>query len=277
MRFAAATLLWLIATVALAVAIPSGWLQRNVIDVDGYTALAERAAADPVIQSAVAAQLSTQATALINQRGASVDSSLVDGVAGGYTASASFVRQFGEVNRIAHRWLFADPDPASGTFQIDLAPMLRDGGFRVFLDAVNVQVPDTVEVPVTVLPDRVQPGRLHQLQIWGPWVSLGAAALTLVAGVLTVAAARRRGVALAALGGSALLVGAAGWAGVALARGALHRALDVTTGDVRRVADALAGDAIGGVHQWLNLTLAAGGALVVFGVFIAVLDRLRRA
>ena len=59
----------------------------------------------------------------------------------------------------------------------------------------------------------MRPGQLRQLATWGPWVSVGATILTGVFALLTLAAAGSRGKALAALGVSALLVGAAGWAG----------------------------------------------------------------
>jgi hypothetical protein len=91
-----------------------------------------------------------------------------------------------------------------------------------------------------------------------------------------LAAARPRGKALAALGVSALLVGAAGWAGLEVARRFVYRALNSTTGDIRQVADAMVNHADGSMHQWLNLTLAAGGVLVVFGVLVSMLGGLRR-
>jgi hypothetical protein len=44
------------------------------------------------------------------------------------------------------------------------------------------------------------------------------------------------------------------------------------------MADVMVGNAEGGLHLWLNLTLVAGGALVVFGVLVAVLGSfLKRA
>ena len=42
------------------------------------------------------------------------------------------------------------------------------------------------------------------------------------------------------------------------------------------IADAMLNHAIGSLHQWLNLTLAAGVALVVFGVFVSMVAGLRR-
>ena len=132
-------------------------------------------------------------------------------------------------------------------------------------------------MPITV-PDTsgMQPGQLRQLSTWGPWVSVGASILTGVFALLTLAAARARGKALAALGVSALLVGAAGWAGLEVARRYINDALDRTTGDIRQVADAMVNHAEDSLHQWLNLTLAAGGVLVVFGVLASMLGGLRR-
>jgi hypothetical protein len=78
------------------------------------------------------------------------------------------------------------------------------------------------------------------------------------------------------LGVSALIVGAAGWAGIEVAQRYVDRALNHTTGDVRDIAQAMVGHAEGSLHQWLNLTLAAGGALVLFGVVVSMLGGLLR-
>jgi hypothetical protein len=122
----------------------------------------------------------------------------------------------------------------------------------------------------------MRPGQLRLLSRWGPWGSVGAAILAGVLALFTLAVARSRGKALAALGVSALLVGAAGWAGLEVARRYINTALDRTTGDIRQVADAMVNHAEGSLHQWLNLTLAAGGVLVVFGVIVSMLGGLRR-
>ncbi|MGH3523486.1 MAG: hypothetical protein ACRDU4_11835, partial [Mycobacterium sp.] len=75
MRFAVTVLLWLLSTMALAVAVPTAWAQKNVIDADGYAAMAQKAASDPALQAAAASELTTRAKTLINQRGYAVDSS----------------------------------------------------------------------------------------------------------------------------------------------------------------------------------------------------------
>jgi hypothetical protein len=114
-------------------------------------------------------------------------------------------------------------------------------------------------------------GRLSRLTTWGPWVSVGAAALCGLCALLALAAARRRGKALSSLGVSALLVGAGGWAGIEVAGRYLNEALNRTTGNVRGVAEVMVQHAEAGLHQWLNATLLAGAALVALGVIVAML------
>jgi hypothetical protein len=155
--------------------------------------------------------------------------------------------------------------------------MLSDASFRQTLEQFGIEAPSKLEVPLTEsASDSVRPGQLRQLSTWGPWVSVGATILTGVLALLTLATAGSRGKALAALGISALLVGAAGWAGLEVARRYINTALDRTQGDIRQVAGAMVSHAEGSLHQWLSLTLAAGGVLVVFGVIVSMLGGLRR-
>jgi divalent metal cation (Fe/Co/Zn/Cd) transporter len=156
--------------------------------------------------------------------------------------------------------------------------MLADSSFQDTLRDFGIRAPSTLVVPLTEnVSDSLRPGQLRQLARWGPWVSVGAMVLTGVLALFTVAVARSRGKALAALGVSALIVGAAGWAGIEVAQRYLGRALDQTTGDVRDIVQAMVDHAEGSLHQWLNLTLAAGGVLVVFGVIVSMLGGLRRS
>jgi hypothetical protein len=271
---------WLAATVALAAAVPAAWAQRNVINSDGYAALAQKAAADPALQSAVAAELTTRAMALIAEHGARrfpVDSSQVRDAAAAFTSGPSFPPLFAQVNRAAHGWLFSAPRSGQNGDQwvVDVAPMLKDSSLQQILSSYNVQVPATLTVPVTVsvpsMSGSLRQGQLSRLATWGPWVSIGAAALTGMCALLTLAAARRRGKALSGLGISALLVGAAGWAGIEVGGRYIDNALNRATGDIRRIAEVMVDHAEAGLRQWLNLTLAAGAALVVLGVLVAVL------
>ena len=280
MRFVATVFLWLVTTVALAVAVPTAWAQKNVVDENGYSALATSAAKDPALQKAMADELGTQLKKLVAGTGYDVSTDLLQRAAGTYTASTAFPGQFGQANRIVHRFLFTDSvqqTDESGRWQIDVSPMLSDASFRQTLEQFGIEAPSKLEVPLTEsVSGSVRPGQLHQLSTWGPWVSVGATILTGVLALLTLAMAQSRGKALAALGISALLVGAAGWAGLEVTRRYVNSALDRTEGDIRQVAGAMVNHAEGSLHQWLNLTLAAGGVLVVFGVIVSMLGGLRR-
>ena len=282
MRFALTVVLWLATTVALAVAVPAVWAQLDVVGEDGYAALAQKAAGDPALQSAAATELTTRAMALIAVHGGgkySVDSSGVHDTATAFTASPSFPPLFANANRAAHRWLFSDARPGD-SWVVDVAPMLNDSSFQPILSAYNVKVPATLTVPLTVsVPSTgqsVRQGQLSRLAAWGPWVSIVAVAVSGFCGLLTVAAARRRGKSMTSLGVSALLVGAAGWAGIEVGRRYIDDALNRTSGDIRQIADVMVHHAEASLHQWLNMTLIAGVVLVGLGVIVAMLGSLRR-
>ncbi|BCO37918.1 hypothetical protein BMW24_002350 [Mycobacterium heckeshornense] len=277
MRFVAAVLLWLSTTAALAVAVPAVWAQRNIVDADGYAAMAQKAAADPAVQAAVASQLAAEACLLVREHGSRADPGLVRDLATAYTGGPSFSPQFVQANRIAHGWAFAGTEPGPDPWVIDLAPLLNDSSFRQTLADNDIHIPAVTAVPLTVsAPKSLRPGQLHPLAIWGPWVSLGATVLAGGGAVLTLAAARRRGKALASLGVAALLVAAVGYAGIEVGRRRIDDVLNRTGGDTRRIAEALLGSAEASLHHWLNVILAAGGALVALGVLVAILGGLRR-
>lgn len=276
MRFVATALLWLLTTVALAATVPTVWAQSNIVDANGYAALARSAAADPALQAAAAAELSRTATALISRRGYSVDPQVLHRVAADYTAGPAFPPQFARANRLAHRWLFGTEQSGSDPWGLDLAPMLDDEAFQQLLADYQVRVPSTVTVPLTVsTPPALRAGVLRPLGTWGSWLSSAAVALTAICAVLTLVAARSRGRALTALGVSALLTGAAGWAALEIVRRRIDGALNPSAGDVRRIAKIMVGHAVTGLHRWLDVTLAAGGVLVVIGVLVAMLGSLR--
>ena len=285
MRFAGTVVSWLVTTVALAVAIPAVWLQLNIVNEGGYAALAQNAAGDPALQSAMTAELTTRAMALIAARGWGrypVDSSQVHDVASAFTAGREFPPLFAQANRAAHAGLFTEPRPGLNDNQwvLDVAPMLRDASFQQVLSSHDVTVPADLTVPVTVsLPSTfrsLRQGELSRLAKWGPWVTIGATALSGLFALLTLAAARRRGKALTGLGVSALLVGAAGWAGVEIGGRYINDALNRTTGDIRRIAEVMVAHAEAGLRHWLDLTLVAGAVLVGLGMLVAVAGGLRK-
>jgi hypothetical protein len=271
-------MLWLLTTAALAVALPAVWAQLHLVDRDGYSALAASAAKDPALQSAVASELTTQLVALGANSGFEPNETLFGLAARAYTASPAFPGQFALANQVAHRWLFTDTvgqADESGRWTIDLAPMLADSSFQQTMTDFGIKAPSTLSIPLTEnVSNSLRPGQLRQVAQWGPWVSIGAAVLTAGLALLTLFVTRSRGKVLGALGISALLVGAAGWAGIEVGRPYVNTALNDTSGNVRRIADAMVDHTIGSMHLWLNLTLAVGVALVFIGFVVSTLGGL---
>lgn len=279
MRFVLTALLWLLTTVSLAAAVPAAWAQQHLVSEQGYAELAASAATDTRLQDAMADELTQQITTLAADRGYNLNPTLVQQVAGAYTGNAGFPGQFAQANRIAHRWMFTDDTPHAENgdqWLIDIAPMLSDPSLRATFGGLDLDVPDTLLVPVTAPSPELRPGRLQAVATRGPWVSTGLAVLTGALALLTLAASRRRGKGLAALGVSALLVGAAGWAGLEVANRHIDDALNRVEGNFRRIADEMVLHAEDSLHHWLNLTLIAGLGLVVVGAVVSMLGGLRR-
>ena len=282
MRFVTTMFLWLVTTVLLAVAVPTMWAQRNVVSEDGYAALSAAAARDTKLQRAMASELAAQIRTFAAENGyGTLNTELVHNVVSAYTGNDGFPGQFAQANRIAHRWMFTDSvrteDGSGDRWLVDIAPMLNDSSIKQTLGDLDLDVPQTLTVPITVPESSaLRPGQLRLLSVWGPWVSVGSTILAGIAALLMLAAARSRGKALVALGISALLVGAGGWAALETSRRFIDDALNQTAGDIRQIADVMVGQAELSAHHWLNLTLAAGGVLVVFGVAVSMLGGLRR-
>jgi len=277
-RTVAAVLMWFVTTALLAVAVPAVWAQQNLVDGAGYAALAQKAAADPELQSAMATELTTRVGLL----GSGVDSTIVSRIAAAYTASTVFPGQFAIANGFAHRWLFTDTVASSvdpqGRWVIDLAPMLSDAAFSQTLRDYNITVGSAVPMPLTdSAPAELRPGALREIGMWAPWVSMGVAVLAAASALLTIYLARNRGRILAALGISALIVGAAGWAAIEFAQRQVRDVLNQTTGNLRTVADVMVATVEDSMHQWLNVTLIAGGGLVIVGVIVGLLSSLANA
>ena len=279
MRFLAALMLWLVTTAALLVAVPTVWAQVTIVGESGYAGLAAKAAQDPRLQDAMAAELTTQVVSLGSDNGYTLNPELVRQVALSYTRNSGFPGQFAQANRIAHRWMFTGAVPSGNStdqWLIDVAPMLSDPSFDATLGTLDLQVPPSLTVPITVDSPELQPGKLRWLATWGPWAAVATAVITAMFALLTLAAARSRGKALTALGVSALLVGAAGWAGIEVGRRYMNAALNRTTGDIRTVAEVMVGTAEDSLHLWLNITLVVGAGLVVLGVVASMLGGVLR-
>ncbi|MGB8406843.1 MAG: hypothetical protein WCE30_22545 [Mycobacterium sp.] len=278
MRFVATLLLWLVTTAALAIAVPVTWAQHTVVSRSGYTTLATKAAKEPSLQGAVAGELATQLNTLATKAGYGTSIDVLSAAANAYAGSSVFPGQFGTVNGLAHDWLFTDTaahTDSSGHWVVDLSPMLSDSSLKETLTAFGVKAPSKLQVPVTDSAG-LRPGQFRVATTWGPWASVGACVLAGFLAFLTLGLARSRGKTLAALGISAMLVGASGWAGIEVGRPRVNDALNRTSGNMRQVADVMTDYAISDMHHWLNITLLVGAGLVAVGVLLALIGGLLR-
>lgn len=277
MRFLFAVLLWLLTTAALAVTIAGAWTQSRLVDENGYVALTAPAAADPRVQHVIAEELTTQIVSLGKKQGSRVNETQVAELTASYTSGPQFRADFASVNRMAHQWLFTNTSAAQrdsrGSWQIDVAPMIKS----LVPQGLSIKAPETLTVSLTddnlagLTPGRLVPvARFGQLAVW---ISFG---LTLILAGLTQLAVRSRAKGLAGLGISALLVGAAGWAGLEVGQRYLDRPLSRVTENLRDVADSLVTAAVSNAHHWLSLTMAAGGLVIAVGVVSGLVGGLLR-
>lgn len=277
MRFLFAVLLWLLSTAALAITVTAAWAQVKVVDENGYVALVAPAADDPNVQRAIADELTTQIVSIAKQQGRRVTESSVADIVGPYTSGPQFRTDFESVNRTAHQWLFTNSGSAQrdsqGRWQLELAPMIKN----IVPQGISIKAPDSVKVSLSDESFRgLTPGRLTPVSRFGAIAVWVAAGVTFILVGLTQLAVRNRSKGVAALGVSALIVGAAGWAGLEIGRARLDKPLGRLTTNVHQVADGLLNAAVGSAHTWLSLTMVAGGALILVGVAAAALGVLLR-
>lgn len=280
MRSLTTLLAWLITTVMLAVAVPATWMQHNLVEDDGFAALSQRAAQNPVLQTAVAGELASQAVWLIRERGFNVDYPRVRDIATAYTASPAFPPRFARVMAGVHRNMFAEN--GSDEWDIDLAAMLDDREFRPTMTDYDVQEPSALTAPVVVsAPEALRSGQLRLLADWSRRVGLGAGALAGLGALLTLAVARRRGLALAGLGVSGLLAAGIGGVGAAVVHrqltAVLGASLNNTEATIRKIADVMVATGVNDLQHWLSLTAVAGAAVTVSGLAVMLLGRRRKS
>ncbi len=270
MRGLGAFLAGLVAVVAFAVLLPLSWLAVEIADEDGYVELSRGILEDDdtrtSVVEAVVQELDGQTRDRLVEVGvpaALIDRTLAEvaGFVGQGLASDVVVDAWGDSQRQAHQQMFRGDGTDTG-FVVDLAPLVS---------AVASEAGVDLDVPATLPVESDQPEARRAVSVVAvsPQLAVGAGVVTLVGVVLTLAAARRRGVALAWLGAGVLAV-----VGVLHLAGRVLAATDPSAGtepgtrvglvlvDVARASfdDLLAKAAIGG-----GVVLVVGGVLTIAG------------
>ncbi len=260
----------LVAIVALVIALPSLWIKERVIDPEGFATVAARMADDAQIQSYMADEITNQVSAVSNGL---IPNGLARPVAARYTASAQFKSDFVDIASQEHAWLFneATPDQQGKAMQLDLTNMVN----RVVASTgVSVKVPGPITVPISKSSGSgLEAGRYHHVSQQIIQLAYVSVIVALVAALLALLFARRRGTVLAWLGIGALLSAAVSW-GLALLMG--YRAkqeVAATDGGARQVAEITID---GVVHDMTQVALIVGGvgvAMVVVGAIVRAVFR----
>ena len=201
----------------------------NVVDADGYAAFAQSAATDPGLQQAMASELTTQMVTLAANSGYDVRPTWCAERRRRTPGAPAFPASSPPANRIAHRWMFTDT-ASSDRIRGPLGDRPRADAGRQFVPAdvagLRHQGADQPAGPVDR--ERACGVAARTAAARGHVGSVGQRRRGLARRCVRAAdhcAARGRGKAIAALGVSGLLVGAAGWAGLEVGRRYVSNAL----------------------------------------------------
>lgn len=272
MRSLVSVLLVVLAALATAVAIPTGWVARTVGDTDGYVRFTAPLAQDSSLQ----ASLADVAAAQIQLRsglpaGTGVREVLTRAFVN-VTRSPGYQETWDEMNRRSHDDTLSAP-AGSDVVVLDLAPAL---GFLAdqLPSGLNVGTPQHMLVRI----DAPGVGRALEGVRWAGVLAPISAAVALLAAAGAVLVARRRGPALLGVG---LACAASATLVLVLVRVAATvfgaRVEDVTTLSGRLQSELVA-RTVAGVDRVCLVTAGCALAVAVIGVVtLAVSHRDRRA
>ena len=259
---------------AIVLALPSVWVQQRLVDPDGFVSTISPMADNEQVQDYLAQEIATQTA---QQTGVSFTAGLIEPVARAYTHSAQFQSDFVDVVSQQHAWLFNEPAPGSDTsvMQLDITDMVN----RVLAQVkLNYTVPGPIKVPLANGANGLEAGRYHHVGQQITRIAYASVIIAVIAGLLALLIARRRGTVLAFLGLGVVLAAVFAWA-IALYftdRAKQEVAAAQTSG---RDATTVIIDATGTDLQHVALIAGAVGVgVIVVGIIIsAISGRARRA
>lgn len=262
----------LIGLLMAAVAVPAIWVDRNIVQEDGFVALAAPLGQDPVFQRrlATAAVGSLGGADRIPEAVAELARPILDKAAQNLTGMPGYPGAWAETLRRSHRLTFANPgtlppEAAGATaLTLDVAPLVGLVAKEVS-DATNLPLaaPEQVLIHIGQSNQRQAVERVAAYAPMGYAVAIGAG----IAFLLALVAARRRWTVLAGTGAGALVLAGAWKLAADAGGGALagtssgNEMADIFT---REFASASAGS----FGQWILTVALAGGVLLVVGLLL---------
>ncbi|WP_262847734.1 hypothetical protein [Mumia quercus] len=271
MRAFVSFLLGLLALVATAVAVPGLWVDRNVIDESGYVALAEDLADAPDFRRELASTVSEGVLrgAGVEGVGRQLAEPVVRRVAEGMTELPGFDTAWSEVNRESHKINITDIPPAEldGRLGVDLTPLVT-----LVADAANqrlgtdLRAPGDLVVAVGTPQQRTELERVRDAAQWS-WVALGGAVVLAIGAVAT---ARRRGVALMALGAGLVILAVLLQVAVSTGGGLVVDHVAQNAGFGRALLEQLQDAVVASFGRWMLVLGGLGVVSVAVGAVVRV-------
>lgn len=275
MRTAGSAILVIMALVLAAVAGPSLWLQRNVVDQDGFVALAGPLGGDKEFQESLTTLLSGQAAASLNLPSFlnKLAVEIINSAAQNIYSDPGYPQAWSETLQRSHALTFAaaGKSEVAEDLQLDLAPLVDLVAAKVTAD-----VGATVPIPKEVVVGMEQPQIARALPLavtlggWSGWMVFIAVDLL----ALGVIVARRRALTVVA-SGVGLGIVALLWL---LASGAAQRylsALVLGPGSATQIGAQVAELARDSWQGGITLTFVLAGVVAAVGVASLVVGRRR--
>jgi hypothetical protein len=268
-----AAVLCLVAIVAAAVAVPAYFVNERVVDRDGFRETVAPLADNTTVQQYIADEI----TAQVSSQAPLVPDGLIAPLADAYTKSDNFEQDFADAMIQQHDWLFkeATPESEGEVMSLDLTAMVN----RVIADVGfgGIEIKGPILVPLSdSAQSGLEAGRYHNLGNQIGLLAISSLVIAVVATVLALVVARRRGFVLLAVGFGVILGGIATWL---LGEGVQRRALDEVSGaddSAREVADIIVDKVVGDMQEVGLIAVGAGVALGAVGLLISVALERRR-
>jgi hypothetical protein len=274
MRTVLSALSVLLAVVLAAVAVPALWLDRNVVDESGFVHLLEPMGNDKDIQSTLVSNLDAAvlSSAGIPEALKPIAQQAVDAVAKGLVSDPGFPQAWSDTLRATHQVNFSADRASANAFELELRPLadLLARKLGASLNA-NIASPPSLTVQVGTAQQRSWLTNAQDLARLGLPLAFGAL-LALVLGLLF---ARRRGVALAWAGLGLLVVAALFQGGDGLipaAGSAQGNAGSMSSTFGARAAELAAAN----FESWIVALAVFGAVLLVVGAVLGAVRRRRR-
>jgi hypothetical protein len=256
-----------------AVAIPAIWADRNIVQEDGFVALAAPLGQDAEFQQRLAvATVGTIDTGAIPDALAGVVKPVLEAAAGKLTGLPGYPAAWEETLRKSHRLSFADPASlppeadTSSSLTLDVAPLVALATEELSrATGLPLDAPDQTLISVGQSDQRQLIERLSAYAPLGYPLAIGAG----IAFALALVTARRRWSVLVSVGFGALVLAGLWTLGSQTVQNAvLGTASGNGIADMFR--DAFVAAASASFASWVTGALVAGGALLVAGLVTKV-------